>query len=425
VKKLFYISVVLTALLITSFLPDNWSQSKIIFPSYNGNYAPPAGYVAPFELAQDYPHNYLKTAKFAWQSINFKNHPKDYLKSVLHYCLEGNTEVDFNVQKNAVRKWYHAPWLHDDGKYNKQGKYVGNGREYVHGLTRERFTPAYDLHEKQDTDLETWAIGFYNESGGFTLNKVWHSGTNPRPDLADFPEGTVAFKLLFTSGTIEKVPFLKGSLEWTANIYPGNPLKLNGLDIRRVNQTVRLLQIDIAVKDRRAEKSGWVFGTFIYNVYSNGNTVWEKMVPVGLSWGDDSDVEDKVTMKGAFLNAKLRESYINPGVIEHAGKDKTNAVYMRHLGLGGRLNGPVDNPGSSCISCHGRAANDINGAAASFGKPGDVSAFSNDDFKIYFQTLPAGTGKIMQQGVSYTRTDYSMQVAIGIRNYYACKNIKR
>ena len=31
---------------------------------------------------------------------------------VLHYAFEGNLEKDFRVQENAVRKWFHAPWLH-------------------------------------------------------------------------------------------------------------------------------------------------------------------------------------------------------------------------------------------------------------------------------------------------------------------------
>jgi hypothetical protein len=419
-KKLYVILAISLIIFCSSFLPYKWQLPTLTFSSYNAAYPPPAGYAHPFELAQDYPDDYNAKEQFVWQKINFKKCPKEYLKAILGYCLDGNTDVNFEVQRNTRRKWYHSPWLHDDGKYSKGGKYIGNGREYIHGLTRERFTPAYELHPEQNKDLETWAIGFYNERGGYTLNKVWHSGPNPVPELSNFPEGTVAFKLLFTDGTTKQVPFTKGSLEWTANIYPRNPLALSEAEIQRVNRTVRLLQIDVAVKDHRAEGTGWVFGTFIYNGYSNGPTIWSRMVPVGLSWGDDSQVNDSMQVNGAYLNAKLHECYINPDVIEPPGLLKADAAYMHHLGLGGRLNGPVDNPGSSCISCHGRAANNLNGVMASFGKMGDLKAFSDTDFNEYFRTLPAGTGKMIQQGVAFTQTDYSMQVAVGIRNYYAC-----
>ncbi|GAB2701696.1 hypothetical protein GCM10027037_28820 [Mucilaginibacter koreensis] len=397
-------------------------QLAVTFPSYNAVYPPSANYPHPFKLAQDYPDTYNQEEAFNWEKIDFKVHPEKYMKTVLNYCLEGNKEVDFEVQRNKYRKWYHAPWLHDDGKYSKGGKYIGNGREFVHGLTRERFTPAYELHAHQSTDLETWAIGFYNERGGYTLNKVWRSGPNPKPELSDFPEGTVAFKLLFTDGTTQQLPFMKGSLEWIANIYPKNPLKISDPELKRVNRSVRLLQIDIAVKDHRAERTGWVFGTFMYNGYSSGSTIWDRLVPVGLSWGDDSAIKDAMRTKGAFINNHLRECYINEKIIEPAGEKEPGALYIRHLGLGGRLNGPVDNPGSSCISCHGRAANDMSGIVASFGKLGNINNYSDDDFGEYFSTVPAGTGKIVQQGRSFTRTDYSMQVAIGIRNYYACRN---
>jgi hypothetical protein len=424
-KKLVVISVISLLLLCASFLPYGLPQSMPMFLSYNTNYPPPASYHHPFSLSQDYPVDYNKQEEFPWKKVEFKNDPKRYLNTLLHYCLEGNTEINFDVQRNSVRKWFHSPWLHDDGKYSAGGKYIGNGREFIHGLTRERFSPAYELHANQNTDLETWAIGFYNERGGYTLKKVWRSGSVPNSQLSEFPEGTVAFKLLFTDGSTDKVPFLKGSLEWTANIYPRNPLKLVESEIKRVNRTVRLLQIDIAVKDNRAKSTGWVFGTFIYNGHSNGKTIWNRMVPVGLSWGDDSDVKDMILTKGAYLNSKLRECYINKDVLEPATIKNVNVAYMRHLGLGGRLNGPVDNPASSCISCHSRAANDVNGVAASFGKLGKEGTFSDDEFREYFQTFAAGTGKMVQRGVNFTRTDYSMQVAIGIRNYYACRTASR
>ncbi len=49
-----------------------------------------------------------------------------------------------------------------------------------------------------------------------------------------------------------------------------------------------VLQIDVAVKDSRASgTTGWVFGTFNYNSAASGARPWDKMVPVGLMWGND------------------------------------------------------------------------------------------------------------------------------------------
>ena len=73
--------------------------------------------------------------------LRVARHPSEtaeyLLTRVLAYCLEGNTGIDFKVQNNTVRHWYHAPWLH----------YGANGREWHHGLTGERQSrPGDDRH---------------------------------------------------------------------------------------------------------------------------------------------------------------------------------------------------------------------------------------------------------------------------------------
>jgi hypothetical protein len=64
---------------------------------------------------------------YPWQQIDFRVQPAEYIKAVYDYVLEGNREVDWAVQDNSVRRWYHAPWMH----------YGDKGREFVRGLTRE------------------------------------------------------------------------------------------------------------------------------------------------------------------------------------------------------------------------------------------------------------------------------------------------
>ena len=81
----------------------------------------------------------------------------------------------------------------------------------------------------------------------------------PIASKAVFPEGTVAFKLLFTMAAKDQVPYLDGAPEWIADTERSNDAN----QIR--NNKVRLLQIDIAVKDNRSSEGGWVFGTFQFD----------------------------------------------------------------------------------------------------------------------------------------------------------------
>jgi hypothetical protein len=407
-KKLIIFLFIGSAICCVSLMALKPKPVRFNFPSYNPHFPPPPGYKNAFSLSQDYPATYDANITYPWQAIDFKKEPIRYMKTILKYDLEGNVGVDFVVQHNKVRKWYHAPWLHDDSRTS------GNGREYIHGLTRERATPIKELHDKQDVPLESWAVGFYNEPGGYELGRVWKNGS-PSAENNAFPEGTSSFKLLFTDGTVDKVPFLKGSKEWTANIYPCDPAKCG----QRVNRTVRLLQIDIAVKDKRSPLTGWVFGTFMYDSSAPGATVWDRMVPVGLSWGDDSGTQDMINKPGSFINPKLKQTYLNAALAKTAANSSENKAYMNHFGLGGRLNGPVDNKVASCISCHGHAANLATGQTASLGNfDTSIEAYPQKDFNKYFATVPGGAGRLIQDGKSFIKNDYSLQLTYGIRNYY-------
>lgn len=394
------------------------SYNERVFPSYNANYPPPPGTPDVFELSQDYPSEYTPE-NYPWLEIDFKKDPEKYMQTVLKYALEGNLDVNFKGQDNKVRKWYHAPWLHDDGKYDNN-EYVGNGREYHHGLTRERPVPKFEIHTLQDVSLENWAVGMYNAPGGYAIGKVWNSSTQqPDPGKADFPEGTVSCKLLFTDGSVDKVPFLKNSLEWTANIYLCDPTTAACTDHKRIDRTVRLLQIDISIKDKRATDTGWVFGTFIYDASKPGSTVWERMTPIGLTWGDDSKITADLNKDGAFINKDLKQAYINASLIEVKGKKYTDQAYMRYHGLGGRLNGPVDNPISSCISCHGQAGVTDKGVAMPMGDFSKTRLnYPLSSFNLYFNNVKPGSYKRTFQGTEYTSLDYSLQLSAGIRNYF-------
>jgi hypothetical protein len=82
---------------------------------------------------------------------------KKYLLAVRDYCFEGNIDTDrssidkrkydadWNLWDNAKRKWFHAPWQH----------FGPNGREGIHGLTREATAQPKQLASSQKDRFQT------------------------------------------------------------------------------------------------------------------------------------------------------------------------------------------------------------------------------------------------------------------------------
>lgn len=350
--------------------------------------APIAGWSGPvFRMSQDYPQTLPPMGNLPWRTLDFKTQPDDYIRAVLDYVVEGNPEVDWEVQRNAVRKWYHTPWMHRGS----------SGREFIHGLTRERNSPRPtsagrgELHQNQTRCHQNWAVGFYNPRGGFVVGQVWANENAPDATKAVFPEGTVVAKLLFTQAATTEVPFLRNTFEWDAHINrPSTGTGCPGTGTRQV-QKLRLLQLDVAVRDSRADPTtGWIFGTFVYDGNRSGATVWQRMVPVGLMWGNDPALTDARVRAGD----KPLESWINP-----------NNQVSRHLGRGGRLNGPVDNPRSACLSCHATAQTpELSSMLPSAADP--MRWFRNIKAA---QPFDAGARSL----------DYSLQLAMGIQNFRA------
>lgn len=292
---------------------------------------PPAGWNGPvFKLSQSYPPNPGNEPQ-PWKQFSPASQPEQYLSAVLNYFFEGNirpnVEASFDPALNPLRKWYHAPWQ----------DFGANGREFVHGLTRERSSRPRELHSNQSQLWTNYAVGFYNMPGGFAIGRVWANHEAPNPSLSIMPDGTVAAKLLFTTAPINEVPYLQGAPEWTGYIYTDVHNDRPKITDPRSPIRMRLLQIDLAVKDNRvASTTGWVFGTYVYGGAGSSppGQGWQNVRPVGLMWGNDPNYSSSWTMD---------EARINP------------VVQLQHYGYQGRLNGPVDNPISSCLSCHATA----------------------------------------------------------------------
>lgn len=343
---------------------------------------PPAGWTGPvFKLSQAYPAslpNLEPLSKRKWRQFDFRipAQAPQYLKAVLDYCLEGNTADNFaDVSQNSVRKWYHAPWLHT----------TASGREFIRGMTRERPSRVGELGPAQTSEHANWAFGFYNARGGHTIGQVWKDPVHPDPRKAKFPSNTVTCKFLFTSAPLTQVPFLEGSLEMQADIN-----RQSGTGTR---PTLRLLQLDVAVKDNRANSTtGWVFGTFQYEkAASSSSNWWEHMVPVGLMWGSD--------VTNVLANNPPTQQWIN-----------TNRGQKLHLGFRGLLNGPIDNPLASCTGCHGFAqVNRINSPIPSIPRI-PVANASVNSITRYFTNIKAFT----PLSDDYYSVDYSLQLQIGI-----------
>jgi len=62
-------------------------------------------------------------------------------------------------------------------------------------------------------------------------------------------------------------------------------------------------------------------------------------------WGNDPD------NNATFINAKPTKTVINPDLKE-TWINADPGLPAMHLGFNSRLNGPADNPTSSCMSCH-------------------------------------------------------------------------
>ena len=96
------------------------------------------------------------------------------------------------------------------------------GREFIHGLTRERDFAVGELGPSQTQCRQNWAIAFYNPTGGYALGQIWRRaarGGAPELGHLPFPGGTVVAKLVFTEATVDDWPLLAGAPEIDANIH--------------------------------------------------------------------------------------------------------------------------------------------------------------------------------------------------------------
>jgi hypothetical protein len=377
------------------------------FPDF-GFLPPPQGpskYSGPvFKLSQDYPKT-KPDGLPPFMQTDFRTDWQGYMSQVRDYCFEGNVDhatfdEDFRAENNTVRRWYHMPFQH----------WGPSGREGVHGLTKEAEVQKQQLAVSQTyTGGQTYALGLYNDLAGYTIGQVWDAD-DPVAKFSGvtFPFGATVCKVLFVDVPPDQVPSLANPLQW--NAYTTTTFQTQERHMTKVS----LIQMDIMVRDSRSPTL-WVMGTFQYNGQLNNPKRWNNLVPVGLMFGNDPTITDSAysnpSVVKTMINPALKETIINP----------TADLPPTHLGWNGRLNGPVDNPMSSCISCHMTAEYpQVSQMNPTFdpslnAKPGDAV------WMRWFSNLNGGTPFDATDPVDPSRkpgsTDFSLQLAATLQNF--------
>ncbi|MBC7637300.1 MAG: hypothetical protein H7251_17055 [Acetobacteraceae bacterium] len=407
---------------VVSWAPTTGSLPR--FPDF-GLLPPPEIFTAErvFKLSQDYPRAEpaMEPAVKQLLAIDYNRDWKPYANGALAYVLAGNIENramqnSFYAEDNKIRHWYHVPWMH----------WADNGREGLHGLTPEGPIRAKSLSPTQTNWWQTYALAIYNAPGGSAIGRVWADAQNP--DLTTlkargFPVGTVVAKLMFTTTPVSDAPFLSNPIEWQAYIKKTFSFTPTGFPIapREVN-TVRLLQVDIMVRDSRADATGgWVFATYVYNGLQSPkrspgqafDNRWRNLMPVGLMWGQDPTVTSHLAG-----NAEPLKTMINPD-LQETRINTDPALPPQHLGFGLRLNGPADNSLSSCKSCHSVSEYPDISLVLPYIGPGDKRNLicGGPEWMRWFRNLPVG----QPFDKASNPLDNSLSLAISITNFLDAK----
>jgi len=250
----------------------------------------------------------------------------------------------FNDTKGAARFWCHMPWMHSGAA----------GREAVHGLTKERNLFKSTMYpDVINNAASNWGVGYFNKFGCKTLNKIFGSESNPKeptiltPSKLLFEDKTLITKILFTTADQSKIGSstdLSKAFTWKANVVPGSSGQRKIMDVKHI-------QMDVAIRDTSLKgiipgNNHWLMLAYYYDpTYNYKQTARDAGDETLTSYLDSipagSNGFKYIRPAGIQLGFAVNETIVFKG-------GKTN-------GNGGRLNGPADNPQSSCLSCHGVA----------------------------------------------------------------------
>ena len=327
----------------------------------NGQIPPKSEYDGPlFRLSHAWPTKPLPPLKHApWQEaihdrpITVAN-AAAYAAALKRAVAKNASQlIEHYDHWNAARAgWYNEPWL-------------GSIRESIRGTyAAGQFGPAIFPGTGLRATFGTHVLTYYDRRAAWSLYNFW-GASSMKPTLkaanAQFREGSIIVKAaVFASyDTHQQLGWwdaMQGAQVWKMYIPAGKckPVKDPAdrcKDLKRKVWPGYVAQFDIIVKDTQSSpKTGWVFMTLVYDRNAPGKTAWDKMVPLGVQWGNDPEA----TRAGM----PLTENWINPEAPKYA---------TQTLGWGGRLSGPNDGgrnniavdgkaienaPNSGCMSCH-------------------------------------------------------------------------
>lgn len=323
-------------------------QSATPFMNNNGAVPTPEEYSGPlFRLSYDWPKSTEPLTNTPWQQaighgpITTEN-ARNYAMALKQAVSENSRALLLNYDSwdAASAGWYNEPWL-------------GQTREAIHGTyPAGSFGPAIFPNTGLRSEFQTHVLTYYDSRAAYSLYNFWNTDAmNPNLDTehAQFVEGALIVKAAVFSSTDPQQPrdwwdAMKGTQEWPLYI----PLSKNAPPQVWPGY---LAQYDIIVKDNQSSPlTGWVFMTLVYDANAPGDDVWDKMVPLGVQWGNDPQAVSE--------DMPLKENWINPEAPPYS---------TQTLGWGGRLSGPNDGarnnivvngqamqnaPNSSCMSCH-------------------------------------------------------------------------
>lgn len=300
-----------------------------------------------FKLRADYDKAPRRPDPKPWAGLDLKDQ-RQALKFILlvqKYFYENmanqnpkKPDYNFIAQNNKQRYWCHMPWMH-----------VGDtGREAIHGMTKERdLRPSTSIPVfKNATPGSDWGVAYFNGTGCEAIGDVFGAQGKHRqePDFsrAYFRDGTVITKMLFTTA---RFPEIEKAYKWRATVSDAGSTERSLRDVRHI-------QMDIAVKDLTlkgtdASLDNWVMAGFYYDP----NYDFEKELKAVL--GEENPLKSIPNLPRELL--KMRPMGVQTG-FEAPDTNETILFPGSYAnGSGGRLNGPADNPKTSCLGCHAAA----------------------------------------------------------------------
>ncbi len=341
--------------------------------------SPPADYKGPlFTLSHDYPTELPAGTSYPWSKVTANGkitqaNANAYVQALKDYVSPDMKKIVFDYANWNYKNsgWYDSIWLGIE-REPIRGVYVGSG------------FPAGTL-TGQTLPVTTYVLTLYDTRAAKTLGDIWgktpERAMNPVLDTAttQYAEGSVIVKFAMVSACGSDWAPMEKAAQWQiyAPVNTSNGSALNktkcvgenfkGTTAQPAMTNVSLMQFDIIVKDSVASpQTGWVFSTLVYDKNAPGKDAWDKMIPLGATWGGNPDVintNPTALTPPVTINPKLTENWVNP---------KAPLYSKSTLGWDGRLSGPNDGAvvapawtgshyypaglaNAGCLGCHSSA----------------------------------------------------------------------